>query len=365
MITVRSDIRPRPALAALLTVAALLGGCHGAGGDEGGSESVPAVVGARVQAAVTRPFTETVAAIGTVVPQAGHVAVLSAPVATWVAKILVNTGQVVHRGDSLIAFEASTFDANLLSAEAAYQAALQNRDRIQRLVQQGIDPQKDLDQADADLARVAADRIAAEHAAGLATLRSPIDGVVLDMNATLGASVDPAQPLVEIADPDHVDVMFAVSPDAAGQIRRGDSVRLHAGSAIGSPSLAIGMVVDIGGEIDSAGRTLPVRVRAGGGASLRLGETVFGDIITALHRNAVVVPTEALVPEGDGYEVFVVDDSNVAHQRIVVTGGRADSLVEIISGLKAGERIVTYGAYGVVDSARIVPPGAPARKGTP
>ncbi len=322
MMASRSDTRPHRQLAALLIAAGLMAGCHGGSSDDsGGSASVPAVVGARVQAAATRPFTETVAAIGTVVPQAEHVAVLSAPVATWVARIFVNTGQVVRRGDSLVAFETSTFDANLQSADAAYQAALQNRDRVQRLVQEGIDPQKDLDQAEADLARAAADRVTARQAASLAMMRSPIDGVVLDMNATLGASVDPAQPLVEIADPDHVDVMFAVSPDAAGQIRRGDSVRLHAGSAVGSTSLGIGRVVDIGGEIDSAGRTLPVRVRAGGGAALRLGETVFGDIVTALHRDAVVVPTEALVPQGDGYEVFVVDDSNVAHQRIVVTGG--------------------------------------------
>ncbi len=353
-------ITTRRRLAHLVALTAALGAAcsHGAAGG-GDSDQIPPVVGARVAPVQVGPFTASVGAIGTVVPQAGRVAVLSAPVSTWVSAVFVNTGQAVHRGDSLIAFEPATFGANLSSAEAAYQAALQSRDRVQRLVEQGIDPKKNLDQANADLARATADRVVAQHAASQATLRSPIDGIVLDMNASIGAAVDPSQPLVEIADPDHVDVMFAVAPDDASQIHRGDSVRLRANAPGTSRSLGLGRVVDIGGEIDSAARTVAVRVHAATGTPLRLGETVFGDIITAVRRRAIMVPSEALVPAGDGYEVFVVDDSNVAHQRTVVVGGRADSLAEITSGLSAGERVVTYGAYGVVDSAKIVPPGAP------
>jgi membrane fusion protein, heavy metal efflux system len=365
------SVRPAWHLVALITLTAFAGAdvsaCARGGGAEA-TDNVPAVVGARVEPVRTEPFTETIAAIGTVVPQAGHVAMLSAPVSTWVAKIYVNTGQAVQRGDSLIAFEPATFQANVASADAAYQAALQNRDRVQQLVTQGIDPRKDLDQADADLARAQADRVAARHAAGLAALVSPIDGVVLDMNTSLGATVDPSQPLVEVADPDHVDLMFSVSPDDATAIHRGDRVELHAGLAASGRALGDGHVVDIGGEVDSAARTVPVRVRPDRGGALRIGETAFGEIVTATHAHAVVVPLEALVPEGDGFKVFVVDSANVAHQRIVVVGGRVDSTAEITSGLEAGERIVTFGAYGVVDSARIVPPGGaaqPAARDTP
>src|SRR5207237_9152198 len=94
---------------------------------------------------------------------------------------------------------------------------------------------------------------------------------------------------------------------------------------------------------------------------LRSGEAVSGCVVVATHPTAVVVPAEALVPEGDGYKVFVVDDETVAHARAVTVGGRGDAGVEITDGLKAGERIVTYGAYGVSDSAKVVPPSQAGR----
>jgi multidrug efflux pump subunit AcrA (membrane-fusion protein) len=59
--------------------------------------------------------------------------------------------------------------------------------------------------------------------------------------------------------------------------------------------------------------------------------------------------------------VFVVDAGGIAHEREVTVGGKSDKGVEIVEGLRAGERVVTYGAYGVTDSAKVElrPPGKP------
>jgi hypothetical protein len=75
--------------------------------------------------------------------------------------------------------------------------------------------------------------------------------------------------------------------------------------------------------------------------------------VAAVHAAAVTVPVAALVPAGDGFQVFVVDSGGIAHVRPVTIGGRTEALVEITSGLAAGERVVTRGAYGVADGARI------------
>jgi hypothetical protein len=80
---------------------------------------------------------------------------------------------------------------------------------------------------------------------------------------------------------------------------------------------------------------------------------VFGQIAVATHPAAVTVPLEALVPEGEGFKVFVVDSTGTAHARSVTVGGRTEKVAEVTSGLAAGERVVTYGAYGVEDSAKI------------
>jgi multidrug efflux pump subunit AcrA (membrane-fusion protein) len=97
---------------------------------------------------------------------------------------------------------------------------------------------------------------------------------------------------------------------------------------------------------------------------LRIGETVNGAIAVATRPSAIVIPAEALVPEGEEFKVFVVDSAGIAHERDVKVGGRSATGVEITEGLTAGEKIVTYGAYGMQDSVKVVPL-APARGSPP
>ena len=76
--------------------------------------------------------------------------------------------------------------------------------------------------------------------------------------------------------------------------------------------------------------------------------------MVATHRGAVTVPAEALVPDGEGFKVFVVDSAGVAHARPVTVGARTGALAEILTGVRAGETVVTYGAYGMDDGAKVV-----------
>ena len=67
------------------------------------------------------------------------------------------------------------------------------------------------------------------------------------------------------------------------------------------------------------------------------------------------MPVAALVPasDGEGFRVFVVDSAGIAHARPVIVGGRTEAVAQIVSGVVAGEVVVTTGAYGVADGARI------------
>jgi RND family efflux transporter MFP subunit len=124
--------------------------------------------------------------------------------------------------------------------------------------------------------------------------------------------------------------------------------------------LGQGIVTDVAAAVDSLSRSVAVRARlVRPTRPLRIGESVSAKVVTATHPRAVTVPVAALVPAGDGFQVFVVDSAGVAHVRPVAVGARSEALVEILSGLKAGERVVTTGAYGVEDGARIVPPKSP------
>lgn len=327
-------------------------------------EAPQPVVGAQTSVVATRPFVETLGAIGTVSARAGHVASLGAPASARVTAVLVTAGDHVRVGQPLVVLDSTIVAATARSAVAAVVVAERANERAQRLVHEGISPRRDEEQAAADLARARADLLAAKRAEELSTLRSPIAGIVTRMSATLGATADPAQALVEVADPSALDVLFALTPADARRAKSGASVTLSAGQHGSGEALGSGVLYDVGGAVDSASRSVVARVRVGPGVkTLRIGETVYGEITVASHPRTLVVPTQSLVPEGDGFKLFVVDDEGVAHARAVTIGARADSVVEIVKGVQAGNRIVTIGAFGVTDGAKIsTPQSSPAKQ---
>ena len=348
-------MKPRRCIALVLALAASCARKGTVDPDDAKPSAAPAVVGAETAIATAESFAETIGAIGTVEPRTGHFAILSAPIATRVANVRVTSGQVVAKGDVLVELEQSGFQSVLRSAQAAATSAQAARDRMQRLVDQGIAPRRDLDQALADFAKADAEVAAARRMSELSVLRAPLAGVITRMSAVLGASVDPSQSLVEIADPLAVDVLLTVQPVDAARIRSGNKVALHAGQRTGTESLADGEVFDVAGIVDAASRSVAVRVRATGSTrALRIGETLFGVITVTTRPRAIMVPLAALVPEGDGFKVFVVDSANIAHARPVSVGGKTDAFAEIREGIKAGDRVVTVGAFGVEEGAKIV-----------
>lgn len=338
------------------------------GKQDDGEKEPSAVVSAQTIVVTPQAFTETFGAIGNVAGRAGHVATLSAPSAGRVGQVLVTTGQTVAQGQTLVELDEAPFQAALQAAEAAFSAAEKANERQQRLANEGIVPRKDAETAAADLARARSDVVAAQRVAQLAVLKAPIAGVVTRMTATLGASVDPSQPLVEISDPRALDVLLNVTPTDAARVRPGAKVTLSAGATPNGEPLGVGSVRDIAGTVDSLTRGVAVRVQAPTTRRpLRIGETVFGAVAVATRPNAIVIPNEALVPEGEAFKVFVVDANGIAHDRDVKVGAKSAQGVEITEGLAAGERIVTYGAYGVSDSAKVQPlkPDSGARPAKP
>jgi RND family efflux transporter MFP subunit len=328
--------------------------CGGGGDGQQASDAEPGVMGVATTVARVQPFPHVVSAIGTVSPRPERYAALAPPGPTRVARIFVVAGQRVSKGDSLVEFERAPFDAAAQSAAAALANAERAYARAVRLVQAGILAQKDSGQTAADLAAAQAAAVTARRAQELATLRAPLSGVVTRMSAVLGASVDANEPLVEVADPTALDIVFNVSPGEAGRIHAGDTVTVNSGEVVGGEPLGPGVVTSVAAAVDSMSRGVAVRARLARPArTLRIGESLFGRIVTSVNPQAVTVPVAALVPEGDGFRVFVVDSADVAHARAVTVGGRSESLVEILTGVAAGETVVTTGAYGVEDGVRI------------
>ena len=340
------------ASAYLIALVAAAAACGGKAKEEEKKE--PAEVTATVGEAQDTTFAETVEALGAVTARPGHIALLAAPAQTRVAKVFVTVGASVKAGDPLIEFETAPFEAALQSAEASLAASEKAAARATRLADAGVLPRKDAEMAQADLGVAKLNAVNARRARELSTLRAPIGGTVTRMTAVLGAGADPSQPLVEVADPNALDIVLTLSPGDAARARTGQAVTLSAaGDAADKPS-ARGRVAEIANVVDSTSGGVAVRVSVTQvGRTLRLAETLTGRIAVAQHAHAVVVPLEALVPAEEGFKVFVVDTGDVAHATEVKIGGRSATGAWITEGLTAGEHIVTKGAYGVDDGAKI------------
>ena len=331
--------------AALSAVCVLALACDGGAEEE---EAPPPVVSARLAVARVEPFAVMIPALGIVTPRPGRFAELAPPAEARVSRIYVATGDRVIAGDPLVAFDSTVWEADERRAEREFYVARIASERLARLADEGIVARKEAEAAAAEMARAEADLAAARRTLSLAILRSPIAGVVSRMSARLDASVDPSGPLVEIVDPEALEVVFHLSPGDAARVERGARVVLEADSS------ALGRVAGIDAAIDSTG-SVEVRARLTGGSQpLWLGQSVTGSIVEEVHPKAVVVPAAAIVPAGeDSLRVFVVASDSTAHARSVVVGGRSGSEVEITAGLEGGELVVAGGAYGVVEGARI------------
>lgn len=337
----------------VLTTCAVATACGGGAGGGEEDEPVDAVVAVDTAVARTGTFIVRVEALGEIVARPGRVAEMAAPAASRVSGVYVVPGQRVAEGDSLVALDRSVWAADLRRAEATADATRREVERVGRLVAEGILPRRDAEQAAAAAAAADADLAAARRVDRLGVLRSPISGVVADMNAVLEASADPGTVLVRIVDPDALEGLFRLSPEDAGRVEPGADVEV-ASSGAADGMLARGTVRAVSPAVDPSTRTVAVRVRLVSPARrLRLGEALTGRLAVATHAGAVVIPVTALVPAVDGARVFVVDGEGVAHARPVTVGGRDAGTVEILEGLLGGETVVTTGAYGVTDGATV------------
>lgn len=324
------------------------------GKDESDSENatIPGVVTAESEIVTPEPFETTIDAVGTVVAKVGRTAALAAPVSARITRLLAVVGQRVHAGESLVELDRTGIDAAARSADAASAAADAAAQRAERLVSAGILPRRDAEQAGVDLARAHEAAATAHRNAVMARMQSPIAGVVTRVLATPGAMADPTVPLIEVTDVSAVDVLFSVTPADAAMLHLGQHVVMLGATA--EDSLGVATITDIGAMVDSVSRGVSVRAAANEpNAALRIGGSVTGHVIVGMAPKSLVVPLSALVPSGEGFHVFVLDSTGMAHLREVTLGGRNATAARITAGLQAGERVVTTGAYGLDDSVMV------------
>jgi membrane fusion protein, heavy metal efflux system len=315
------------------------------------------------------PVRESVRVPAVVVPRPGGAADVVAPIDGRLARVAellpgaaVTAGQELARVQPPPSSPAELPQIRQAQAEAAtaLQLATRDRERAERLVSAGAAPQKRLDEAraaeeqaqarvtgaEARLAQYQAARTAGAGTSddGLFVLRAPVSGVVAERTATNGANVSAGTVLFRVVDARQVQV--------AGQVREADLARARQAKAAelevpGHDSrVPAGRLASVGRVLDPATRTVPITF-ALDNSTLRLavGQAVFLHLLMDEAASQPVVPASALVDDAGRPIVFVQREGEAFERRPVTLGARSGSVVQVTSGVKAGERVVTTGAY--------------------
>jgi membrane fusion protein (multidrug efflux system) len=285
--------------------------------------------------------------------------------AARILEITKRTGDAVKAGDMLVRFEFPSLRAQTLVSETGVKAAQLRlkqaqltQSRIQTLVEKGAASRSELDTADREVAEADAEFLeaqaafAATQSEGRNTLvRAPFDGTVSERLHEPGDSVraDPSDPILRLIDPKQVQVTATVPVADVARISVGASARAVAADGK-APEL---MRVTARPVPEAGAKTIDVTLSFEAPTSLPPGTQVGIEIDAEQRLNVVLVPAIAVLKDDPKAPVVVVAEGNTARRRPVVIGLVDAENIEILSGLKSGELIITQGHSTLRDGTAI------------
>jgi RND family efflux transporter MFP subunit len=304
-------------------------------------------------------------ATGDVNPGPNAQLLVVAPQPARIAEITKADGDRVRRGEVLVRFEIPTLNADAVSKGAEVAAAtgrLQNANanqtRLRDLFERGVASRKEVEDADrevsdaqAALAQAEAGHRASETLASRQVVRATFDGVIAKRSHNPGDLVDASasDPVLRVIDPARLQVDASVSISDLSRIVVGATGRVIQPND--QEPLAM-TVVARASVVEAGTAAAPVRLNFLTTHSLAVGTPVQVEIDAEEHTNAVLVPSEAIVREGEETAVFVVTGDK-ATRRPVVVGIVEGIRAEIRQGLKVGEQVIVHGQAGLPDGAKI------------
>jgi len=302
-------------------------------------------------------WASTLSAIGTAA--AVHGVTVSADLPGVVEAISFDSGRAVQAGDVLVRLDTRQEQAQMAAAEAQRALARLNLDRARGLRAEGIISQADYDRATSENDQAQA-RVGEIHATiARKTIRAPFAGILGIRQVNLGQYLTAGAAIVPLQSLDPIYVNFSVPQQEVGQLRSGVGVRVSA-EGIARPFegriTAVDSIVDEATRNVQAQATLPNRE-----GRLRPGMFVQAEVLVGTSSAVVALPTSAIAYAPYGDSVFVVGDVKGpkgetyrgVRQQFVKLGGERGDQVAVVSGLQAGEEVVSSGVFKLRNGAAV------------
>ena len=300
----------------------------------------------------------TLTAIGTVAAVRG--VTVSADLPGVVDRISFESGQSIREGEVLAVLDMRQEHAQLAAAEAQRDLAQINFERMEGLLNERVISRAEYDRAQADRrqgdARVGEIRAAIDRK----TIKAPFSGVLGIRHVNLGQYLSGGDALVTLQALNPIYVNFGVPQQAIGQVRAGRSVRVSVGDLGGAEFT--GQITAIDSVVDEATRNVQAQATfANPGAKLHPGMFVQAAVVVGASDAVISLPASAIQHAPFGDSVFVVSDlkdqkgatyRGVRQQFVKIGAARGDQ-ISIVTGLKAGDEVVTSGVFKLRNGAAV------------
>jgi membrane fusion protein, multidrug efflux system len=301
----------------------------------------------------------TLSAIGTMAAVQG--VTVSADLPGIVDRIAFDSGRAVREGEVLALLDTRQEQAQLAALEAARDLARLNFDRMRGLVDQGAISRAEYDQAAAEQKQTEARVGEIRATIARKTIRAPFSGILGIRQANVGQYLAGGDPIVPLQSLHPIYVNFGVPQQEASQVRAGRTVRITTEDLAGVEFT--GQVTAIDSTVDEATRNVQVQATlANPDGKLRPGMFVQTSVILGASRSVVTLPASAISYAPYGDSVFVVSDLKDSNdrpyrgvrQQFVKLGGARGDQIAVISGVKAGDEVVTSGVFKLRNGAAVL-----------
>jgi len=302
---------------------------------------------------------------GKVVPDESRVVHIRPLAAGRVEKIYITPGSTIAQGQSLVAIDyvdLGELQNSYAKALAAAEVTEQAQKRAEHLTKIGALPQSEYERRKADhqnsiaelndiefkLARYNVKPAQLKESSTLThgIMRSPRNGVLLEFDAAEGELVEPEHALFTIADLSLVWIEANVHETDLSLVQVGQKAEVRSDAYPGE--VFTGMITKVGDMLDVSTRTIKVRCEVPNPETrLKLEMFVHVIIPTSKTRKALLVPNSAVQEIDHKPVVYVKEGESHFRKRNIQTGETSDSGIEVVSGLKPNEMVVTEGSFSL------------------
>jgi membrane fusion protein, multidrug efflux system len=280
-----------------------------------------------------------------------NTSVLSSKVMGRVVHLSVQEGDQVAAGKLLMKIDSGEITAQVGQAQAAYNNAKLQYDRIRSLYDAKSSTQMELEQATLGLENAQAGLQAAKAMESYTIITAPISGQIVEKRINLGEMALPGQPLIKIEDNRNLRLEVTMKEQDILSIQPGKPVKVRIDAMPG---------MEINGTVSQVVQASDVRTHS---FIVKIDIPAHNGLITGMYgkaffnvgrREAILVPKSAVVQMSGISGVYLVSADRGAVFQMVQVGEERGNLVEVLSGLKKGDRVISDKHLGRIDGKKVV-----------